>query len=96
LVGGCFDGCASLTNVTFSSTITTIEKWVFYDCIGLTNIIIPSNVDKIGEDAFAGCTNLTNITFLGKTRQEVLYIKDNEGNEKYPWGISDISIINVA
>ncbi|MBR4552687.1 MAG: leucine-rich repeat domain-containing protein, partial [Bacteroidaceae bacterium] len=68
--------------VTYSGTtysVTSIERYAFYDCTGLTSITIPSSVTSIGKWAFFGCSGLTSInipnsvtsigerTFLGCT-----------------------------
>ena len=45
---------------TFS--VTSIDKYAFYDCSGLTSVTIPNSVTNIGFYAFWGCSGLTSIT----------------------------------
>jgi len=54
-------GKATLTNVTISSTVTSIGSFAFNSCRGLTSITIPFSVKAIGEYAFYGCVNLISI-----------------------------------
>lgn len=51
---------ASLTNITLSDHILTIEDNAFYNCIHLTEIILP-NVRHI-HNGFVGCSNLISVT----------------------------------
>lgn len=55
----CFNGCASLSEVTIADGITTISARAFLNCTGLTNVTIYPSVTSIGERAFSGCENLT-------------------------------------
>ena len=71
-----FQGCTSLTSVTFTptSTLTSIEVDAFYDCPALTSIIIPNSVTSIGDGAFFSCSNLTTVTIgnsVGSIGEEV-------------------------
>ncbi len=56
-----FEGCSSLTNVTFSTALLKIEKTAFSGCSSLRQVTLPSNTLAIGEKAFAGCTALEKI-----------------------------------
>ena len=59
-----FEGCTSLTTVTFASgsRLKGIGRNAFAGCTGLTSITIPASVTYIDWDAFNGCTSLTSIT----------------------------------
>lgn len=52
----CFDGCKSLTSVSFPG-IKTIGNYAFLNCSALTGISIPEGA-KVGEGAFQYCTGL--------------------------------------
>ena len=57
-----FHGCSSLTSITISDKISSIEGYVFYGCSGLTSIEIPDSVTSIGDYVFYDCSALTSIT----------------------------------
>ncbi|MCR5076501.1 MAG: leucine-rich repeat domain-containing protein [Prevotella sp.] len=70
-----FDGCTSLTTVTFkdgvaNSKLERIESHAFLDCSALTAIDIPSTVKYLGDPDFSsreggvfeGCATLTEVT----------------------------------
>ena len=57
-----FNGCSSLTSVTFSNGVTSIGSSAFYGCNSLTSITIPDSVTSIGSSAFYGCSSLTSVT----------------------------------
>ena len=87
---GAFEGCGGLTSLTIPNSVTSIGGNAFRGCDALTSVTIPDSVTSIGEDAFDGCYELTIITFQGKTIAQV------QEMDNYPWGIDDVSIINVA
>lgn len=62
--------------------VKSIGGYAFYICNELTRLWIPASVTKIDLYAFYDCKHLLNVTFVGKTRQEVIRMKD------YPWCIS--------
>ena len=62
-----FDGCRSLTGVTFGNNITAIRSGAFADCTSLTGATFGHNIRKIGNNAFNGCTSLTSMTFESPT-----------------------------
>ena len=57
-----FYGCTSLTSVTISNSVTTINGYVFSGCTSLTSVTIPNSVTMIGNYAFDNCTSLTSVT----------------------------------
>lgn len=59
-------GCAGLTTITITDSVTSIGHNAFDGCTGLTAITIPNSVTSIEWLAFEGCTGLTSIT-LPKT-----------------------------
>lgn len=54
-------GGALLDSITFPSTLTTIERGVFWDCKRLKKIHIPSSVTRIGDFVFWGCDSITDV-----------------------------------
>lgn len=48
----------SLTDISFPSSVKTIEDYAFSGCSSLTVITLPDNIEKIGERVFKGCINL--------------------------------------
>ena len=53
----CFDGCTSLTTVSFPG-LTSLPKYCFQECKALTTFSIPS-IQSIGDNAFQNCSALT-------------------------------------
>ena len=54
--------CTSISEITLSNSLTSIEDNVFHGCNFLTSIDIPNSVTSIGMDAFSECMSLTNIS----------------------------------
>ena len=79
-----------ITQADIGNTVTRIDENAFDYCTTLTSVMIPNSVTIIENDAFRGCSGLTSVTFQGKTLAQV------QAMARYPWGISDTSIINVA
>ncbi len=52
LIGGCFDGCTSLSEVRLPADLTAIPAHCFESCQNLNDIEIPESVITIGERAF--------------------------------------------
>lgn len=59
-----FSGNASVREVTFSGTNTTVEEYAFMGCSSLETVTIPENVVNFGDRAFAGCASLKTVTLL--------------------------------
>ena len=58
-----FNGCSGLKQVTFPSSLTTIEYNAFNHCTGLTAIDLPDNVTSLGGSAFMRCEALESVHF---------------------------------
>lgn len=46
-------------------SVTSIDRYAFYECSGLTSFTIPGGVKLIGESAFEGCSNLASVFIPG-------------------------------
>jgi hypothetical protein len=60
-----FEGCTSLTSVTFDvklDLLKTIEDQAFMGCNKLTSVTIPNGVISIGFQAFMNCTSIASVT----------------------------------
>ncbi len=63
---------SSLTSVTLSEGISSIEPYAFGGCTALTSVTLPSTLTSIGESAFNSCEALTaiqlpeSLTSIGK------------------------------
>ena len=64
--------CTSISEVSLSNSLTSIENNVFNSCNFLTSIDIPNTVTSIGDGAFSNCMNLTTanipdgVTYIGR------------------------------
>lgn len=86
-----FEGCSSLTNITFASVenskLTRIGTNAFAGCTSLEGIEIPKSVTYIGQNAFYNTPNLLSFTnysnmnlsgsFLGLTLRNINYELNN-------------------
>ena len=95
-IGGNAFFYANITTINIPNTVTEICTKAFSFCKSLTNITIPSSVQHMGASIFQNCTSLTNVTFIGRTLEQVQNIEDDSGNKRYPWDITNTSIITVA
>lgn len=68
---GCFNGCSSLTDITWPKNLKIINPYTFQDCTSLTHIEIPDGVEELLDNAFMGCTNLKTV-ILPKSVKKVL------------------------
>ena len=48
--------------MTIPDSVTSIDKYAFYNCTSLTSVTIPGSVTSIGDSAFDGCASLTSVT----------------------------------
>jgi hypothetical protein len=60
--GNAFDSCATLTGITISNGIISIELGAFFGCRSLASVTIPDSVTNIEIGAFAACYSLPEIT----------------------------------
>ena len=60
-----FYGCSGLTNISFSSQLSSIGDRAFSFCSGFSSLLLPDVTKSIGKSAFRGCSNLKNVV-LGK------------------------------
>ena len=63
VAGSAFDGCTSVTSVSFPSTLTSIGGFAFENCSALESVVFPENLTNIGHYAFRWCTSLKSVTF---------------------------------
>ena len=56
-----FDGCASVTDVSFPESINRINEYTFRNCTSLQNINLGSGITVIYNYSFIGCTALKTI-----------------------------------
>ena len=58
-----FQECTNLKNVTFPSSIETIEKWAFYGCVALESVDLShlNDLKQIGNLAFNNCAALKTV-----------------------------------
>jgi hypothetical protein len=66
----CFEGCRSLSHVTFesASAVCDIEAFAFSGCSSLLSICIPSSVECLGDGCFARCAKLAIVSFEANSR----------------------------
>lgn len=60
----------------------------------ITDISVAQNVKTIEKNTFKDASSLSNVVFNSKTEIDIRAIKDQFGNLRYPWGISDTDIIH--
>ena len=53
---------STITELTLSDSVTTINENAFSGCSGLTQLTIPPSVMEIGNSVFYGCSGLTSIS----------------------------------
>lgn len=57
-----FENAASITGITFPSTLKTIGEYAFSGCTSLSSVILPDGVVNLGYHTFADCSSLTSVT----------------------------------
>lgn len=65
-----FGYCASLTSVTLTESIITIDSSAFQNCINLAKIELPNSLQSIGAKAFMNCYKL-NTVVLKKMKSQL-------------------------
>lgn len=61
-------GMDVITTVIMPDTITSIDKYAFYECQNLVEIQLSSRLESIGEYAFTNCKSLMQIELPGSLR----------------------------
>ena len=56
-----FNGCSSLTAISWPNALTYIGDYAFAGCSSLTGLALPNTVTHIGNSAFINCTALQNL-----------------------------------
>ena len=75
-----FYGQSNLTELSISSSVTTLPENLFRAGTGLKSIIIPNSVTNIDNYAFNGCTGVKEITFEnGSKKLSLGYNGSNKG-----------------
>ena len=69
-----FSSCSSLTNITISNGVKSIDKNAFEYCSKLTDITLPSSLTSMGDYLFYYCKALTNVTF--EEDGKITYLND--------------------
>jgi len=90
-----FNGCTSLTTISFGSTARNIDKYCFSGCTGLTSVVIPNQIETIGDGAFQDCSNLESIT-LGSGLKKLGQINTQAGIVSGCTNLSKVIIHDVA
>lgn len=57
-----FDGCKTITKVTFGSGVESVGEYAFAECTNLTQVIMNNGLKSIGSYAFYNCDGLTTIS----------------------------------
>lgn len=68
-LGGCLDGCVSLTSVALPGNLKVIPDYMFLECSALETIEFPNALTTIGVHAFEGCINLKEIIIPSSVTQ---------------------------
>ena len=86
-----------IETINIGTTVSSIDSGTFWECSNLIQIVIPNTLQYVQWNGFIiQDTKLSSIVFLNRTLEEVQHITDSSGEEMYPWGIEDTSIISVA
>ena len=75
-----------MIDITFPSTLISIEDDAFFDCCSLTDVTLPVTITYIGSEAFVNCSSLTNITLPPNL---------NSIKEYTFWGCSSLTKITI-
>lgn len=70
VVGGAFDGCSNIENITISGKVKLIGSYTFNNCASLMSIVIPNSVESIGDYAFYNCHNISK-AIIGNSVQSI-------------------------
>ena len=99
-VGGAFEDCTSLVNLTLPSTLTKLGSSAFKGCTSLASVTVNGTVgiNTIGGSAFSGCTSLntfefskfTSLTTIGGSAFYNAGLVDNNGDVELPSSVITI------
>ena len=78
---------STITELTLSDSVTTINENEFSGCSGLTQLTIPSSVTEIGNGVFSGCTALKELTIDDCTKGLSLGWNVHESSGKLGQGL---------
>ena len=97
---------AKLTNITFSSNLSSIGSRTFSSCPYIRDLTIPATTQEISNNAFEDASGLTTLTFLGErptnfyyfdlsgtNLQNIYYI---EGNDRWRPEILSYSGLDIS
>jgi len=87
-IDSAFMYCSSLTKITISDGVRTIDDEAFQNCTNLTNISIPDSANisaSYWDKPFSGCNNLTYTTYeggkyLGNAQNPYLWLVYKDGS----------------
>ena len=57
-----FQNITTITKITMTDKVISIDDYAFKNCSGLTSVTIPNSVISIGEGTFENCSGLTSVT----------------------------------
>jgi len=64
-----FYWCTKLSDISFSTSLTTLPERLFQGCLSLKEVTLPDHITAIGDYAFAGCTGIESFTLSENIQQ---------------------------
>lgn len=64
-----FYWCTKLSDISFSTSLTTLPERLFQGCLSLKEVTLPDHITAIGDYAFAGCTGIERLTLPKNIQQ---------------------------
>ncbi len=86
---------STLTTVSISEGVTSLEESAFKGCTSLKELTVPANIDCVvstENPVFEGCTNIEKITFVGNG---AWHSRNTSDYEYTPWQLSKSSLTTV-